>query len=202
MKIAILSGRPKNDTILPKNEKFVWNELCRVMEEELTSPVFKNATFLIPIYNKFDLYALAIAERASNPVEYYVPSLDWGSRSLPKHQTLLISRMKAERHLNASNFGRISQMIADADVVYTLPGTDGFERFDKELAKKMVCKLDTTKMNFTTEQGGADYYDMLKKNTAIYVDARQLANNEDEMTEKEALEILFGEAGIPLDFED
>ena len=53
-------------------------------------------------------------------------------------------------------------------------------------------------MNFTTEEGGKEYYDMLKRNTAIYMDARQLSNNEDEMTEKEALETLFGDAGLDL----
>lgn len=201
MKVAILAGRPKNGTILPKNEKFLWNELCRVMEEELTRPIFKGATFLIPIYNKFDLYALAIAEKSNNPVEYYVPAQNWGSKALPKHQTLLISRMKYERHVTPSNFGRMSQMIEDADIVYTLPETDGFERFETDLVGKTVCHLDTSKMNFTTEEGGAAYYDMLAKNTEIYMDARQLSNTEDEMTTAEAMEILFGEAGMDINEE-
>lgn len=196
MKVAILAGRPKNGTILPKNEKFLWNELCRVMEDELTRPIFKGATFLIPIYNKFDLYALAIAERNGNPVEYYVPSKNWGSKALPKHQTMLIGRMQYERHVTPSNSGRLSHMIEDADIVYVLPGTDGFERFENELQNKIICHLDMNKMNFTTEEGGKEYYDMLKRNTTIYMDARQLSNNEDEMTEKEALETLFGDAGL------
>ena len=46
MKIAFLSGRPKNGTILPKNEKYVWNEICRVMTNDLQNPLFKSATFL------------------------------------------------------------------------------------------------------------------------------------------------------------
>ena len=202
MKVAILAGRPKNGTILPKNEKFVWNEVCRVMEEELSLPLFKGATFLIPIYNKFDLYALAIAEKNNNPIEYYVPSMEWGTSSLPKHQTLLVGRMNHERHLNPSNFGRITQMIEDADLVYVLPGTDGFERFDKDLANKPLCRLDTNKMNFTTEETGLAYYEMLKQNTTIYLGAKELSQNEDQLTEREALEILFGDAGIPLEFED
>ena len=201
MKIAILSGRPKNGTLLPKNEKFVWNELCRVMEEDLGTPIFKSATFLIPIYNKFDLYALTIAEKQSNPVEYYVPSVEWGSKALPKHQTMLISRMNFQRHVISSNHGRLLKMIEDADIVYTLPWTDGFERFEEALKGKAVCHLDISKMNFTTEEGGAEYYEMLKKNTQIYIGSKELSK-ESELSEKEALEILFKDAGMPLNFEE
>lgn len=201
MKVAILAGRPKDGTIFPKSEKFLWNELCRVMEEDLTNSFFKEATFLIPIYNKFDLYGLHIAEKNGNPVEYYVPSFEWGSKALPKHQTMLISRMNYERHIIPSNYGRLLKMIEDADVVYSLLDTEGFERFEKALEGKVVCRLDTSKMNFTTEDAGSEYYEQLKKNTQIYIDSKSLTR-ETDLSEKEALEILFGQAGMPLDLQD
>lgn len=200
MKVALLSGRPKNGTLLPKTEKFVWKEICRVMEEDLSSPILKGATFLIPIYSKFDLYGLAIAERQSNPVEYYVPSVEWGNKALPKHQLLLINRMKSDRHVIPSSHGRLLKMIEDADIVYTLPNTEGYERFNKYLENKTVCHLNIKKMNFTTEEEGNAYYETIKKNTEAYIQTKEL-NKETNLSETENLKKLFADAGIPLEFD-
>ena len=114
MKIAFLSGRAKNGTLLPKSERFVWQELIRVMENDLKNPVFlENTTFLIPILNKFDLKALSIAERNRIPVEYYVPSATWGTEKLPQHQLYLINRIKGERHVFENSHQRIQAMIEE-----------------------------------------------------------------------------------------
>lgn len=191
MKIAFLSGRPKNGTILPKNEKYVWNEICRVMTNDLQNPLFKSATFLIPIYNKFDLYALHFAEKNSIKVEYYVPNKDWGLQSLPKHQTALIQRMDAPRHITPSNNGRLLKMIEDADIVYVLDETEGFEQFTEALKKTVVCNFPKDKMLYRSEEEALAYNKQLKENTKIYLAAQEVKKMEDNQASMNLLRSLF-----------
>lgn len=199
MKIAILAGKPNDGTILPKKESFLWKEICRVMEDDLSLPIFKNATFLIPIYNKFDLHALRIAEEQSNPVEYYVPTIEWGNKFLPAHQKKLIDRMKFHRNVIPSSHKRMVKMIEDADVIYCLPNTEGFDRFKSALVDKTVCQLDLKKMNFTTEEGGKEYQEMLKINMEIHLqtlDENELDENGLNVIER--MEKMFADADLSL----
>ena len=170
MKIAFLSGRAKNGTLLPKSERFVWQELIRVMENDLKNPVFlENTTFLIPILNKFDLKALSIAERNRIPVEYYVPSATWGTEKLPQHQLYLINRMKGERHVFENSHQRIQAMIQAADLVYVLPYTDGVERFYPLLKNKPVRVFPQELMRYSTEEEGQQFHEQLRLTTALHM---------------------------------
>ena len=177
MKIAFLSGRPKNGTLLPREEKLVWREMVRVLREDLEHQVFKNGTFLIPIYNKFDLYALSVAEKNHVPVEYYLPTDRWGTEKLPQHQLYLIQRMQGARHVCGNSTQRMIDMIRDADYVYLLPDTDGVERFLPYLEGKSVRVFPTDRMRYFTEEDGAALYEQLRANTAIHMQMQQVRDN-------------------------
>lgn len=195
MKVAFLSGRQENGTILPRDEKFVWKELTRVVEQELKNPLFKGATFLIPIYSKFDLFVLRLAEKMGNPVEYYVPSEDWGFSKLPKHQVYLIERMKFPRHVTNSNTGRLDEMVKAADIVYTLPNTKDFDRFESWLEDKLICEFPIEKMLYQTEEEAKVYHKKLNEQTQIFLSTQQVKQLQDQQLEKSAFEELNKQYG-------
>lgn len=175
MKIAFLSGRAKEGTLLPKSERYVWQETIRVLQEDLEQPVFtKGTTFLIPIFSKFDLKVLSLAEKNRIPVEYYVPTENWGKEKLPQHQLYLIDRMKGERHVCGNSFQRMVNMIQDADVVYLMDHTDGVERFLPYLKGKMTRVFPHEQMRYDTEESGAAFHEQLRQNTALHLQMQQI----------------------------
>lgn len=198
MKVAFLSGRQENGTMLPKNERFVWKELIRILEDEIKNPVFKGATFLIPIYNKFDLYVLYLAERNNIKVEYYVPQENWGLSGLPKHQTYLVERMSYPRHV-IKDGDRLKAMVDAADVVYVLPETSGFERFEPWLDGKIVCRFPVEKMLYKTEAEAERYHEQLNQQTQMFVNAQQVQSLQHAQMEKSAFDELnrqFGQGSL------
>lgn len=197
MKIAIVSGRQQDGTILPRKEQLVWRELCRVLEEELEHPIFKGATLLIPIYSKFDLQVLYLADRKGIDVEYYVPSEDWGLHALPKHQTELVGRVVAPRHINPSSTGRMVDMIQAADLLYVLTDTNGVERFLEMGADKPMVRFATEKMRYQTEAEALAWHEQIAANTKIYTDAMALK----EIQEKQGQEDAFLENQEQLDLD-
>ncbi len=154
MKIAFVSGKPSDmpDTLLPAKSKPIWQEVCRVLDEELSDPLFKRCTFLIPIWSKFDLRALYMAEKLGIKVEYYVPSETWGLDGvLPKHQERLVERMAYPRHVIPGHRERMVQMIRDADLVYLLPKNLGVADFLSAMTDKNIRIFPMKNMRYCTE---------------------------------------------------
>lgn len=169
IKIAFLSGRPKDGTLLPKSERYVWKEVCRVLKNDLQ--FFKEGfEFLIPIYNKFDLQALRIAEELGTKTTYYLPSKEWGTKNLPFYQLDLISRMRKEEVIVEGNvMKRMFKMIEDADIVYLMDETDGLERFTSSLKNKVIRTFPKEKMLYTTEEEAKEYFNELNKKTTTFI---------------------------------
>lgn len=188
MKIAFLSGKPKDGTLLPIKEKYMWKEIIRVFEDELNLPFFKDSTFLIPIFNKFDLYALNIAEKNHHKVEYYLPHNDWGTKSLPLHQILLIQRVSGERKILGTNIKRIYKMIEDADVVFVLPNTQGIDNYKNALKNKLVYEFPVHKLAYKTEEEAQIFFDTLKQKTELSLDLKEMKELQKEKWEEEAFQ--------------
>lgn len=185
IKVAILSGRPADGTLLPKQEKHVWKEIQRVLKDDLSN-LGEGFEYLIPIYNKFDLEALRIADKNGNKVTYYLPNEDWGKSKLPAFQINLVSKMRnsgTEVIVPGSMMARIYKMIEDADVVYFLDETDGFERFKDALSKKAVMSFSKDKMLYKTEEEAIAYHEKLKETTPIFITPSQLNALEDAQLE-------------------
>lgn len=153
IKVAVVSGRPADGTLLPKVEKYVWQELKRVLTEDMAIFKEKQVEFLIPIYNKFDLEVLRICEHYDIKVTYYLPNPEWGTEVLPKHQIDLIRRMRKNVWIVPGSYtDRINRMIRDSDMVYVLPQTKGVEQFAEELSSKPFYLFPVNKMRYTTEE--------------------------------------------------
>lgn len=153
IKIAVLSGRPADGTLLPKQEKYVWQELKRVLKNDLSVYEGKDVEFLIPIYNKFDLEVLRICEQLKLKVTYYVPTPEWGTERLPKHQLDLIRRMRNDVLVVPGRYdNRLRRMIQDSDIVYVLAKTQGVEDFAEELVQKAFYLFPEQEMLYTTEE--------------------------------------------------
>lgn len=185
IKVAILSGRQKNGTLLPREERHVWKEVQRIISEDLSN-LGKNFEYLIPVYTKFDLEVLRIAERNGNKVTYYLPNENWGKTSLPTFQLNLISRMRkpgTEVIVDGPMMARIYKMIEDADIVYYLDETDGFERFKDSLAGKNLLPFSKDKMLYQTEEEAKVYHEELKQKTTIFITPDDLRNLEDKQLE-------------------
>lgn len=150
IKLAVVSGRPDDSTILTSKEKQVWNELCRVLKDDLSQMVFQKFHFHIPIYSKFDLEVLRCIESLGYPATLYVPNDTWGLSKLPKHQVDMIKRLDLPRVIVSTN--RINKMIEDSDMVYLLDNTKGVETFKKSIGNKFVVKFPVKKMRYTTEE--------------------------------------------------
>lgn len=192
MKIALLSGRPENGTLLPRTERYVWSELCRILKEEMDRPVFKEATLLIPIYSKFDLQALYFGEKNGNKVKYFVPSEEWGKTALPKHQTHLINRMAGEKHINPSHTGRIIDMIEEADLIYILKETKGMEQFLPYMKGKVVAHFPSEKMRYTTERDARLWHEELAKSTTLNTTLKKLKSLQGASLDREIEAFLNG----------
>lgn len=193
MKIAVLSGRPKDGTLLPRKEQHVWHELCRILKEDMDRMEFHGATFLIPIYSKFDLQVLFHAEKMNIPVEYYVPSEDWGKTSLPIHQIKLVERMEEKRVVvpGGSN-ARIKKMIADADAVYILPGTHGFSSFIPLLKGKKIIPFPFRQMRYQTEDEAIAWHEEVSRKTKLHVSLKKIKEKQNEQMDMEIDSFLNG----------
>lgn len=198
MKIAILSGRPKNGTLLPKEEKLLWEEIKRVARQDLKH--LKQATFLIPIYSKFDLYALSVAEKEGINVCYYLPNEEWGTTRLPAFQLSLIERMRGEQKIVEGSFlERMRVMIQDADAVYTLENSDGFGTFKPWLKDKLVIPFTEDKLLYKTEEEAEAYHEDLNKSRVTYItpaDKKNLEKIEEENQYQKDFPTLDKEIGL------
>ena len=194
MKIAVLSGRPKDGTLLPRKEQYVWRELCRILKEDMNRPEFKGATFLIPIYSKFDLQVLFYAEKMNIPVEYYVPTEVWGKSSLPFHQIKLVERMEQKRVVvPGGSQARMEKMILDADAVYVLPGTHGFSSFIPLLKNKKIIPFPFKEMRYHTEEGATLWHEEVSRKTKIHVSLKKMQQKQTEQMDKEIDDFLNSE---------
>lgn len=152
-RIAILGPRPNNDSILTKKDGKVWNELKRVLYEDLSKPEWKGHTFLIPIYTKFDLEILRICELNSYPVEFYVPNDRWGKEKLPQHRTALVNRtMTNNVHIIPGQINRMKRMLQECDGIYLLNILDDFAVLQSYVESKPVRVFPVQKMKFTSEE--------------------------------------------------
>lgn len=173
-KVAFVSGRPADGTILPKQERFLWNEILYVLRQDLSKPVYKDMTFLIPVYSKFDLAALALAEKYNIKVEYYLPNESWGTSRLPRHQRLLMQRKEGVRHVCNGAHARMVQMIADADIIYALPETVDYNKYEHYMKGKPIRIFPKDKMRFHSEEEAKVFYDGLAKNMSPALTMQQI----------------------------
>ena len=197
MKIAILSGRPAEGTLLPKKEGYVWKEICRILKKEMGLPLFQGATLLIPVYSKFDLQALYYGERNTNSVEYYMPKEDWGTKGIPKHQQDLIARFKGEKHINPSHKGRLMDMIADADVVYCLFGSAGMEEFLPALKGKTVVRFPFEQMRYLTESDAENWHNDIATKTMLKTSLADLSSKRESTLSAEAQHFFSSDSYVP-----
>ena len=134
--VAPVAGNPLDGTNLPREEKAVWREMCRVIHEMVQNMAEQGGyRLLIPIWNKFDLEFLRAAEKHGVPVTFILPFDTWGDTKLPKFQTDLVKRMKRKEgnsvvvHEGKSFTERVHVAISKADLIVALPGTSGVEQF-------------------------------------------------------------------------
>lgn len=134
--VAPVAGNPLDGTNLPREEKAVWREMCRVIHEMVQNMAEQGGyRLLIPIWNKFDLEFLRAAEKHGVPVTFILPFDTWGDTKLPKFQTDLVKRMKRKEgnsvvvHEGKSFTERVHVAISKANLIVALPGTSGVEQF-------------------------------------------------------------------------
>lgn len=134
--VAPVAGNPLDGTNLPREEKAVWREMCRVIHEMVQNMAEQGGyRLLIPIWNKFDLEFLRAAEKHGVPVTFILPFDTWGDTKLPKFQTDLVKRMKRKEgnsvivHEGKNFTERVHAAIDKADLIVALPGTSGVEQF-------------------------------------------------------------------------
>lgn len=134
--VAPVAGNPLDGTNLPREEKAVWREMCRVIHEMVQNMAEQGGyRLLIPIWNKFDLEFLRAAEKHGVPVTFILPFDTWGDTKLPKFQTDLVKRMKRKEgnsvivHEGKNFTERVHVAISKADLIVALPGTSGVEQF-------------------------------------------------------------------------
>lgn len=134
--VVPVAGNPQNGTNLPREEKAVWKEMCRVIDEMVQNMAEQGGyRLLIPIWNKFDLEFLRAAEKHGVPVTFVIPFDTWGDTKLPKFQTDLVKRMKRKEgnsilvHEGKSFTERVHVAIAQANIIVALPGTAEVEQF-------------------------------------------------------------------------
>lgn len=176
MKIGVLAGQPTDGTVFPKEEKYVWKELIRVMKQDL-SIVDERFEFIIPIFNKFDIEVLRIIEQLNAgrmsdglpeiKTTYYLPTITWGTRALPQHQLDLIRRMRTQseqRIVSGGNMSRINQMIKDADVMYILGESAGMDSFSSQLKNKICWNVSTKNMRYQTEEDAKAFHSKHEQN--------------------------------------
>lgn len=162
--VAPVAGNPLDGTNLPREEKAVWREMCRVIHEMVQNMAEQGGyRLLIPIWNKYDLEFLRAAEKHGVPVTFILPFDTWGDTKLPKFQTDLVKRMKRKEgnsvvvHEGKSFTERVHVAIAKADLIVALPGTSGVEQFYPTMQKVSghSFAFPFERMAFRTEEEAA-----------------------------------------------
>ena len=177
--IVPVAGAPTNDTIFPKEEKMVWKEIKRVIHEMVQSMGEQGGyRMVIPIWNKFDLEFLRASEKYGVPVLFVIPFATWGESRLPKFQTDLVKRMKANPknrvhiYKGGSFTERVHGAIKEADMVIGFHGTSGLEQFYSAIteAKQRGARVEmfpVNRMQFTTEQQAQELLQTQADNSAV-----------------------------------
>lgn len=158
-----IAGDPTNGTSFPKEEKLVWSEMKRVINEMVENMAeHGNFRLLIPIWNKYDLEFLRCAEKNNVPVTFVLPTKSWGESQLPKFQTDLVIRMKARKenkvfiHRGKSFTERVEQGIKVADLIIGLDNGVGLEQFYNVMNESngVIKPFPMNRMKFVTEEEG------------------------------------------------
>lgn len=156
-----IAGEPTNGTIFPKEEKFVWEEIKRVIDKMVENMANKgNFRLLIPIWNKYDLEFLRSAEKHNVPVTFVLPTQSWGEVQLPKFQTDLVIRMKSRKHNKVvvhrgkNIVERVEQSIKVADLIIGLDNGVNMQQFYNTInnSNAVAKPFPLDKMNFTSEE--------------------------------------------------
>ena len=143
-KIAFLSNREVEGSFLSKSDNENWKALRHGLWQELSQDKWRNHTFLIPIYTRYDRLVLQIAEYFGNPVIFYLPTQEWGESNLPVNQIQCIQRMKARypRIVIKGSNNRLNAMIHDSDGVFVLKTQDYLDVPEDILNTKRVNTLN------------------------------------------------------------
>lgn len=158
-----IAGQPENGTEFPKEEKLVWGEIKRVIDETVENMAKQgNFRLLIPIWNKFDLEYLRSAEKHNVPVTFILPSQSWGESRLPKFQTDLVVRMKSRKenkvvvHRDKNYAERVHQAVKVADLILGLDNGNGMQQFYETIknSNAVVKPFPMNRMRFTSEEEG------------------------------------------------
>ena len=159
-----IAGAPTNGTIFPKEEKMVWKEIKRVIHEMVQSMANQGGyRLVIPVWNKFDLEFLRAGEKFGVPVLFVIPFKTWGESRLPKFQTDLVKRMKANPstrihiYKGGSFTERVHGAVKQADMVIGFHNTQGLEQFYPAIseAKQRGARVEQfpiNRMKFHTEE--------------------------------------------------
>lgn len=158
-----IAGQPQNGTEFPKEERMVWTEIKRVIDETVENMAKQgNFRLLIPVWNKFDLEYLRSAERHNVPVTFVLPSQSWGESRLPQFQTDLVVRMKARKenkvvvHRGKNYSERVHQSIKVADLILGLDNGNGMQQFYETIrnSNAVAKPFPLNRMKFTSEEEG------------------------------------------------
>jgi len=129
MKIAIVSMRQKKDDPYYCGRKGVASEL---VEKWLSGTIarYKDATFLLPVGNVFDLTAMHLVVQYQVDARLYLPEANWGSK-LPQHRQASMNCIKAIGGSIVCDglYDRMQRMVNDADIIIMF--TDGQDSFTK-----------------------------------------------------------------------
>lgn len=184
--VVPVAGNPQDGTNLPREEKAVWKEMCRVIHEMVQNMAEQGGyRLLIPVWNKFDLEFLRAAEKHGVPVTFVLPFDTWGDTKLPKFQTDLVKRMKRKEgnsiavHEGKSFTERVHVAIAQADIIVALPGTAEVEQFYPTMqnASGHSFGFPFERMAFRTEEEAA---------------ALAVEENEDSILLEESAQMILG----------
>ena len=181
--VVPVAGNPLDGTNLPREEKAVWREMCRVIHEMVQNMAEQGGyRLLIPIWNKFDLEFLRAAEKYGVPVTFVLPFDSWGDTKLPKFQTDLVKRMKRKEgnsvivHEGKNFTERVHVAIDKADLIVALPGTSGVEQFYPTMQKVSghSFAFPFERMAFRTEEEAAALAAEKNEDSVLLEDSAQM----------------------------
>lgn len=180
--VVPVAGNPLDGTNLPREEKAVWREMCRVIHEMVKNMSEQGGyRLLIPVWNKFDLEFLRAAEKHGVPVTFVIPFDTWGDTKLPKFQTDLVKRMKRKEgnlvlvHEGKSFTERVHVSVAKANIIVALPGTSGVEQFYPTMQNSAghSFAFPFERMAFRTEEEAAALAAEENENSVLLEDSVQ-----------------------------
>lgn len=134
MKIAFISMRQDRESPYYCGRKGKARDL---IEQWISATMMKNkdATFLFPVANIFDLTAMHLAVKHKVDARLYLPDALWGS-NLPTHRQAAMTCIKAIGgcYVCDGRMDRMNRMVEDADVVVLF--TDGKDPFVEKFTGK------------------------------------------------------------------